>query len=175
MSSIASSATDTGDLPRFIAVVMIPIPRGLVMTRTSPGLAPAFVTISSASAIPVTANPYVGWGCRWSARRRQCSRPRTSPPFHRPRLLLRARAPACRGATPDTGEQWWRTTHGIDVGQGIGRGDPSPVLRRVDDRCEDVDGLDQSSPVAQGVNPGVVTGGDPDEEVGMSRCRMRPD
>ena len=52
------AADERGDArPRLIAVVAMPVPRGLVRTRRSPGRAAALVIILRGSTMPVTARP----------------------------------------------------------------------------------------------------------------------
>ena len=60
IESMAILANSDGHLPRLMAVVMMPTPRGLVRIRLSPGMAPEFGKYESDPTMPVTANPYVG-------------------------------------------------------------------------------------------------------------------
>ena len=48
--------------------------------------------------------------------------------------------------------------HGVHIGEGVRRGDPPPVEGVVDDRREEVDGLDQGGTAGQHVHPRVVAG-----------------
>ena len=59
--------------------------------------------------------------------------------------------------------------HGVDVGEGVGGGDPSEVVGVVDDGGEEVGGEDDGQVVADPVDGGVVGGVEPDEEVRVGR------
>lgn len=63
-------------------------------------------------------------------------------------------------------------THGVDVAQGIGRGDPPPVMRVVHNWGEDINCLNQGATVPQRENAGVIGPCQPDQEVGMARGGM---
>ena len=56
----ARSITSGWATRRFIAVEMIPLPRGFVRTSLSPGLAPMLVTIASGRISPSAIIPYLG-------------------------------------------------------------------------------------------------------------------
>ena len=58
-----------------------------------------------------------------------------------------------------------RASHGIHVAQGIGRGDPAPVVCLVDDGGDEVDGLYEGDVVAQAIDAGVVGAVDADQQV----------
>ena len=58
-------------------------------------------------------------------------------------------------------------SHGVNVAQGVGSGDASPVIGRVHHGGEDVHGLDQGASVPQRIDAGVVTGAHPDHKVVM--------
>ena len=60
-----------------------------------------------------------------------------------------------------------RATHRVDVGQRVGRRDPTPVVRIVDDRREEVGGDDDGEVVAEAIDRGVVGGVETHEEVGI--------
>ena len=68
-----------------------------------------------------------------------------------------------------------RRPHGVDVGEGVGGGDPSEVVGVVDDGGEEVGGEDDGEVVADPVDGGVVGGVEPDEEVGVGRRVEPPD
>jgi hypothetical protein len=57
------------------------------------------------------------------------------------------------------------STHGVDVGQRVGRSDPSPVARVVDDGDEEVRGEDECALVVEPVDRGVVAFEGTDEQV----------
>ena len=72
--STAASSEAPGQRRCFIAVVMIPVPRGFDSTSTSPGRAPWFAQIRSSRTRPVTASPYLG-----SVSDTECPPARTAP------------------------------------------------------------------------------------------------
>jgi hypothetical protein len=125
-----------------MAVVMMPVPSGLVRTRVSPGLAAALVVTRSGSTSPVTANPYLG----------SASSTEWPPTIVHPaaRHHIRPAADHLAGHLPGDhvprpadqleGGQG-RSAHRVDVGEGVGGGDPPPVVCVVDHRCEEVDRL----------------------------------
>ena len=67
-----------------------------------------------------------------------------------------------------------RRPHGIDVRQGIGRGDAAEVERVVDHRHEEVGGGDQRLGVVQPPDGGVVGGFGPDHQCGEGRGLGHP-
>ena len=62
--------------------------------------------------------------------------------------------------------------HGVHVGQRVGRGDPAPVVRLVDDRGEEVDRLNQCEVIGQPKDPRIIGTSNADQEVGMP-CRRQ--
>ena len=64
-----------------------------------------------------------------------------------------------------------RRAHRVDVGQGVGGRDPAEVERVIDDRGEEVDGLDERQVVAEREHAGVVGAAEADQHV---RGRRRP-
>ena len=79
-------------------------------------------------------------------------------PDHRERQLLERHA--------DDGERQDRpAAHGIDVGDGVGRGDAAEVVRLIDDRREEVGRGDDRLRVVQPIDRGVVRRLEADHEV----------
>ena len=66
-----------------------------------------------------------------------------------------------------------RRPHRVDVGERVGGGDPAEVARVVDDRGEEVDGLDQRQVVAEPIDGRVVGGVEADQQVRVARRRQR--
>jgi len=66
-----------------------------------------------------------------------------------------------------------RRAHGVDVRQGVGRGDAAEVERIVDHRHEEVGGRHQRLLVVQPPDGRVVRGLGPDHQVGEHRRRRR--
>ncbi len=62
MDATAASVTASGASSALMAVVMIPMPSGLVRIRSWPGRSPALVSMRAGSTTPVTAMPYLGSG-----------------------------------------------------------------------------------------------------------------
>ena len=60
MVSTAVCRASGGAAPALQAVVMMPVPMGLVSTSASPGWAPALVTCRPGSTSPTTDRPYFG-------------------------------------------------------------------------------------------------------------------
>jgi hypothetical protein len=56
------------------------------------------------------------------------------------------------------------TTHRVDVGQRVGRGDLAEAKGIVDDRGEEIDGLNEGQIIGQRKNPGVIEGLETDDE-----------
>ena len=80
-------------------------------------------------------------------------------------LLDRPRDQVQRGERP--------ATHRVHVRERVGGRDPPEVVRVVDDRREEVGGLDDGQVLAQAVDGGVIAGRGADEEVGVGRLRQR--
>lgn len=64
------------------------------------------------------------------------------------------------------------STHGVDIGEGVGGGDPTVELGVVDDRGEEVGGLDQCDFIGELEYTGVVCGGGANEESGVVVLRQ---
>src|SRR6185437_2583165 len=71
------------------------------------------------------------------------------------------------GETDDVERGERLAAHGVDVGEGVGGGDLAEGVGVVDDRREEVDGLDEREIVGEDEHAGVVEGLAPDEEPGI--------
>jgi hypothetical protein len=60
-----------------------------------------------------------------------------------------------------------RSAHRIDVGERVRRRDAPEVIRIVDDRREEIDGLNDREVVAQPIDARIVAGRETDEDVGV--------
>jgi hypothetical protein len=58
--------------------------------------------------------------------------------------------------------------HRVDIGQRVGRGDLPKSERIIDDRREEIDGLDEGAVAIDAVNTGVVGGAGVDETSGIA-------
>ena len=159
-ASVASSVT-----PALAAVVMIPLPSGLVSTRSSPAAVAALVTIRPGWTTPVTARPYFG-----------------SRSFHRmaagddnARISRRVHA-AKQDASENLLRQVLReaddvqreerdAAHGVDVAERVHHGDGAEIVGVVDDRREEVDRLNHGQVVRQAIDGSVVARVEPDEQI----------
>ena len=65
----------------------------------------------------------------------------------------------------------WSGSHGVQVRDGISRGDPAPVEGVIDDRGEEVDGLHQQVAGRRAEDPGIVGDAEPHDEVGVGHRR----
>ena len=171
----AASASSGGQTPRFNAVVITPMPSGLVMINRSPGRAPALVMTPSRGTKPVTANPYFGSGSSI-----ECpptivvplDAMTSAPPWRTsPRS---SKGSPVRGQLTNCRAVIGRPAHGVDIGEGVGGGDPTPVVGVVDDRCEVIDRLHQRFPGGQLPHSGIVGGLQADEEMRRRGRRVIP-
>ena len=127
-----------------------PAPSGLVSTSASPGRPPALVSTAAGWTTPVTASPYFGSGSsiEWPP-----TTPRPRPPPRRapPRRISRehVRAERLERERDEVQRADRRGAHRVDVGQRVGRRDPPEVIGVVDDRREEVDGLDDRQLVGE--------------------------
>lgn len=80
-----------------------------------------------------------------------------------------------RGRKSDDAERGqWLTAHGVHVGQRVGGSDLAELVRIVDDRREEVDGLDERETVGQPEDPRVIEGLATDKDSGIgSRVQRR--
>jgi hypothetical protein len=69
----------------------------------------------------------------------------------------------------DVHRQQWSAAHRVDIAQGIGGGDLTKGKGVVDDRSEEIDGLDQGDLVIEPVNPGIIGRFRPDDQVRVAR------
>ena len=71
------------------------------------------------------------------------------------------------GKADDAERREWFTAHRVDIGQRVGRGDLSEVVRIVDDRREEVDRLHEREIIGQPEHPRVIEGLTTDEDSGI--------
>jgi hypothetical protein len=145
-------------------------PSGLVSTSVSPARPPALVRIASGCTVPVTARPYFGSGVvdRVAA---DDARPRgrdgVAPAAQDLRQQLR---PERLERVRDEVERRHRhAAHRVDVAQRVGRGDAPERVRVVDDRGEEVGGLDEREVVGEADDAGVVGGRGGDQHARVAR------
>ena len=144
-----------------------PTPSGLVSEIGSPACAASLRIRLARSARPVTAMPYFGSGSSmlWPpATGQPASRPTSSPPRSTSCGQLERQHVAGPAEQVDRDDR--AATHRVDVGEGVGGGDPAPVVGVVDDGGEEV-GRREHHPVAVDPHRGrVVAVVEPDDEVG---------
>jgi hypothetical protein len=91
------------------------------------------------------------------------------PPTSAPAARTTSAPPSVARPRHEVQRQQWRAAHRVDVGERVGRRDPSPVVRVVHDRSEEVGGDHDREVVAQPVHGGVVGRLHADEQVGVGR------
>ena len=117
------------------------------------------VVIRRGSTVPVTARPYFGsssstvWPPTMTAP--------ASATFSAPPLQYRGQDPRPQRTGRKTDQVEGRqglAAHGVDVREGVGRGDPAEGRRVVDHGGEEIDGLHQGGIFPQAIDPGVGKG-----------------
>ena len=172
MSMIVFLSKPAEAIPRLMAVVMMPVPRGLVSTSRSPGRAAALVRRRFGWTNPVTDRPYSG-----SALRTVCpptsahpaSRTLAAPPRKNLCDHLGRHEVVGNGQEVERGER--AATHRVDIRECIRGGDLAKRKRVVDDRGKKIGRLHKRAPSIETINPGIVGGVTTDEEIGIASAR----
>ena len=157
MSSTASSRNALVANPRLRAVAATPVPRGFVSTRTSPGSAAALV-VNDLGVNESDHRKAVFWLLvvdRMSAHDRHAGRCHDvgTTSQHVGQQLERERV----SRPPNHLQGGERlSTHGVDVRDRVGGGNATPVVRFIDDRRQEVDGLNEGATRPDAKNARVV-------------------
>ena len=161
----APSSTPAGAVSCFAAVVMTPVPMGLVRTSASPGLAPRVGDLLSGADEPCDGHAVLGFlvvnGVASDDERAGLPRLGGAAFENTAQDVFRK----ADGEADDVQCQQGPGTHGVDIAEGVGGGDLPERKRVVDYGREEVYGLDESEVVVEAVDCGVVRGADPDEQV----------
>ena len=175
ITRIASATRSGGAASRLSAVEMTPSPIGFVSTSTSPACASRLVKHACRIDGADHREPELRFGVvdgvtAADERARGAHDVATAVEHAREQL---EREPFAWPRDEVEREQR-RTAHRVDVGERVGRGDATPVVRVVDDRREEVGGDDDREVVAQPVDGGVVGGVEADEQIRVDRRVTRP-
>ena len=162
----AASVATSSAASRLIAVVTIPVPIGLVRTRTSPGRAASIVMIFVRDGAPdddeavlrLRVVDAVSADDGEAALRRDV----TSAAQDVAEQLERERL---AGPGDDVQRDERTPAHRVDVARGVGGGDPSPGVGVVHERREEVEREDQRLVVVEPDDGGVVGLVQTDEDV----------
>ena len=157
--AIAAAISASASSSPLRAVARMPVPRGLVRTSRSPGGRRRWSSIRAGSTRPVTARPYFGSSSSPCGRRRSPPPPRSPFPRRRAGSATRTPTPSRQGGKPTRLRAVSGVAaHGVDVREGVGRGDAAVARRVVDHRREEVDGLHQRAIFVEAVDPGIGKG-----------------
>ena len=153
-----------------MAVLITPVPNGLVRTSRSPGFMPRLVRTFFGWTNPVTDRPYLS-----SPSSMLCPPTSATPAsfiLSRPPASIRRRMERsiCLSGKPTRFMAVFGSPpHGVDVAQRVGRGDLTEPVRIVYDRREKIDGLDQCEVLGNLIDPGIVRPLQSDNHVGVGR------
>lgn len=169
ITRIASAATSAGAVSCLIAVVMIPVPIGLVRNSLSPIFAPAFVSTLLGLTTPITHMPVLGLGIIYGVTSRDdhargggLIRPTSQYLLE---LIERTRA---RGIRHQIQGEHGPCAHRVDVREGVGNGNPAELVGIVHDRREEVHRKHNSNIVRDAIDRGVVGCRKAHEHIGIS-------